>query len=83
MLELRDRVDVPGLDVALWDLAGKIREQPIWAMLGGSNRIRAYASSGVHRSPAEIIAELVDASRSLVAAGEAVDESPQVSSIAR
>ncbi len=29
--------------LALWDLAGKIREQPIWAMLGGSNRIRAYA----------------------------------------
>jgi L-alanine-DL-glutamate epimerase-like enolase superfamily enzyme len=38
------------VDVALWDLAGKIREEPIWRMVGGhSNRIRAYASSGVHR----------------------------------
>ncbi len=53
------------LDVALWDLAGKIREQPIWAMLGGSNRIRAYASSGVHRSPAE----MVDVARRAIALG--------------
>lgn len=53
------------LDVALWDLAGKIREQPIWAMLGGSNRIRAYASSGVHRSPAE----MVDVARRAISLG--------------
>ncbi len=38
------------LDLALWDLAGKITEQPVWKMLGGrSNRVRAYASSGVLR----------------------------------
>jgi L-alanine-DL-glutamate epimerase-like enolase superfamily enzyme len=40
------------LDAALWDLAGKILGQPCWRMAGGrSNRVRAYASSGVHRSP--------------------------------
>lgn len=40
------------LEVALWDLAGKIRGEPLWRMLGGrGNRIRAYASSGTHRSP--------------------------------
>src|SRR3954468_16598319 len=45
------------VDIALWDLAGKIRDEPIWAMLGGrSNRIRAYASSGVHRSVDEMVA---------------------------
>ncbi len=45
------------LDVALWDLAGKIQDQPVWKLVGGkSNRIRAYASSGVHRSIPEMVA---------------------------
>ena len=44
------------MDIALWDLAGKIKQQPIWQMVGGkSNRIRAYASSGVHRSIPEMV----------------------------
>lgn len=38
------------LDIALWDLAGKTQELPVWRLVGGhSHRIRAYASSGVHR----------------------------------
>src|SRR5262249_54428350 len=41
------------LDLALWDLIGKIEGEPCWKLLGGaSNRIRAYASSGVLRGPA-------------------------------
>jgi L-alanine-DL-glutamate epimerase-like enolase superfamily enzyme len=44
------------LDLALWDLAGKITGQPCWKLLGGAaNRVRAYASSGVLRDPAELI----------------------------
>jgi L-alanine-DL-glutamate epimerase-like enolase superfamily enzyme len=40
------------LDLALWDLAGKIAELPCWKLLGGlSNRVRAYASSGTLRKP--------------------------------
>jgi len=40
------------LDLALWDLAGKIMGQPCWKLLGGlSSRVRAYASSGVLREP--------------------------------
>lgn len=40
------------LDIALWDLAGKIRGEACWKMMGGkNNRVRTYASSGVHRSP--------------------------------
>ena len=40
------------LDLALWDLAGKITGQPCWKLLGGlSNRVRAYASSGMLRDP--------------------------------
>jgi L-alanine-DL-glutamate epimerase-like enolase superfamily enzyme len=41
------------LDLALWDLAGRITGQPCWKLLGGaSRRVRAYASSGVLREPA-------------------------------
>ena len=40
------------LDLALWDLAGKLTAQPVWKLLGGlSNRVRAYASSGTLRGP--------------------------------
>jgi L-alanine-DL-glutamate epimerase-like enolase superfamily enzyme len=40
------------LDIALWDLAGKITGQPCWKLIGGlSNTIRAYASSGTLRGP--------------------------------
>ena len=43
------------LEIALWDLAGIILEKPIYQMVGGhSNRVRAYASSGVHRSPEQM-----------------------------
>ncbi len=41
------------LDLALWDLAGKILNAPCWKLLGGrTNRVRAYASSGTLRDPA-------------------------------
>lgn len=43
------------LDLALWDLAGKITNQPVWKLLGGlSGTVRAYASSGTLRAPAEL-----------------------------
>ena len=54
------------LDVALWDLAGKIQDQPVWKLVGGkSNRIRAYVSSGVHRS----ITEMVEVAKDVLALG--------------
>src|SRR5580700_12303324 len=41
------------LDLALWDLAGKILGAPCWKLLGGlASRVRAYASSGTLRQPA-------------------------------
>jgi L-alanine-DL-glutamate epimerase-like enolase superfamily enzyme len=41
------------LDLALWDLAGKILGAPCWKLLGGlSARVRTYASSGTLRVPA-------------------------------
>jgi L-alanine-DL-glutamate epimerase-like enolase superfamily enzyme len=37
---------VSGVELALWDLAGKARRVPVWALLGGlvQPRVRAYAS---------------------------------------
>lgn len=43
------------LDLALWDLAGKITGQPVWRLLGGlSDRVRAYASAGTLRDPGQL-----------------------------
>ena len=54
------------LDLALWDLAGKIAGQPCWKLLGGlRNRIPCYASSGTLRSAPE----LADFSERVVARG--------------
>lgn len=38
------------LDLALWDLAGKIEQRPVWRMVGGRGRtLAAYASFGQRR----------------------------------
>jgi L-alanine-DL-glutamate epimerase-like enolase superfamily enzyme len=56
--EVCETVDFHGarpwaVEVAVWDLVGKVLGQPVWKLLGGRNeRLLAYASSG----------ELVDAS---------------------
>lgn len=43
------------LDIALWDLAGKLLNQPVWRLLGGLNdRVRAYASLGAQRTGEEL-----------------------------
>lgn len=40
------------LDMALWDLAGKIRGEPVWRLLGGpvQERVMAYASGSAYVS---------------------------------
>ena len=54
------------LEVALWDLMGKISGQPLWKLLGGRrNRVPLYASTG-ERLPA---AERADSARQLLAQG--------------
>lgn len=43
------------LEIALWDLAGKIRNEPLWRMVGGTgDRVRPYASSGTHWTLGEV-----------------------------
>ena len=45
------------LEIALWDLAGRLRGESGWRMAGGrGDRIRVYASSGVHRDPEDMAA---------------------------
>jgi L-alanine-DL-glutamate epimerase-like enolase superfamily enzyme len=46
---------VSGVEMALWDLAGKAFEVPVYQMLGGRHRdrIRLYADTTVSRNPAE------------------------------
>src|SRR3546814_11255986 len=40
------------LDLAIWDLTGKIAGEPVWSRLGGRReRVRANDSSGVLREP--------------------------------
>jgi L-alanine-DL-glutamate epimerase-like enolase superfamily enzyme len=40
------------LDLALWDLAGKIKGQPCFRLLGGrQQRLRTYASTATRRAP--------------------------------
>jgi len=42
---------VSAVEMALWDLAGKISGQPVWKLIGGrTDALAAYASSAPDRS---------------------------------
>ncbi len=45
-----------GIDIALWDIAGKVAQEPIHTLLGGAVRdtIKAYANCGLSTSPTEL-----------------------------
>jgi D-arabinonate dehydratase len=39
-----------GIDIALWDLAGKVAKMPVYKLLGGArDRVEAYASGGFYQ----------------------------------
>ena len=50
---------ISGIDIALWDLAGKSLDLPLYTLLGGRHhdRLAAYASSLRFRAPEEVIAQ--------------------------
>jgi D-galactarolactone cycloisomerase len=50
-----------GVDIALWDLLGKISNQPIYKLLGAAkSKVRAYFAPSL-KGPAEIVPECVQA----------------------
>jgi L-rhamnonate dehydratase len=47
---------ISGVDIALWDIAGKAFRQPVWALLGAKYRdkVRAYASTLFRPTPEDM-----------------------------
>jgi len=65
---------VSGIEMAMWDLVGRVLDRPVHALLGGALRdsVRVYAngwSYGSNGSVSESIAETVEGATSLVARG--------------
>jgi L-alanine-DL-glutamate epimerase-like enolase superfamily enzyme len=57
------------VDIAIWDLMGKILNQPVWRLLGGArNRVRAYGAGGMYQ-PGKDVGELVNEMTDFVGAG--------------
>jgi D-galactarolactone cycloisomerase len=54
---------VSGVELALWDLLGKVRGAPVYQLLGGlvQPRMRAYASLLRYDTPAQVAAAVTDA----------------------
>ncbi len=58
---------ISGLDIALWDLRGKLLDQPVWRLLGGFSReVPAYVTFGLPEYDAD---QLVEAARLAVGRG--------------
>jgi L-alanine-DL-glutamate epimerase-like enolase superfamily enzyme len=60
---------ISGIDIALWDLRGKMAGMPVWQLLGGyRRRVPAYATGGFY-AEGKNVRELVAEMETYVAAG--------------
>ena len=50
---------ISGIEIALWDILGKLLNEPVYELIGGiyRDRIRVYASAGMAKSADDIIKE--------------------------
>jgi len=64
-------IAMSGIELALWDLAGKAAGQPVYRLLGGKfrDRIRMYADCGDGDDPDGSISGCVDRAQRMVAEG--------------
>ena len=62
---------ISGIDIALWDIAGKYYNAPIYQLLGGAHRMRipAYATGGFRSTQGERVATLCEEIQSRVDEG--------------
>jgi len=63
-----------GLEIAMWDIAGKAADRPVWALLGGRVHERLRAYTYLYPGPGEGDDFYRDAERSAAAAAVAVDQ---------
>jgi galactonate dehydratase len=64
-------IALSGIELALWDIAGKAAGQPVYRMLGGKfrDRIRLYADCGDGDDPAGSVSGCVDRAQRMVEEG--------------
>jgi L-alanine-DL-glutamate epimerase-like enolase superfamily enzyme len=62
--KMDDLMAISKVDIALWDLAGKVAGQPVWRLLGGARqRVKAYGAGGMYqegKDVAGLVAEMTD-----------------------
>ncbi len=62
--KMDDLMAISKVDIAIWDLMGKVLGQPVWRLLGGArDRVRAYGAGGMYmrdKDIPELVAEMLD-----------------------
>ena len=62
--KMDDLLAISKVDIAIWDLMGKILQQPVWRLLGGArDRVPAYGAGGMYmrdKGIPELVTEMLD-----------------------